>query len=365
MKKGEQRNKWTGANKNWEMSVLAMAACKKHWDSIAKPIGSLGIFEDIIIKIAGIQNSEQVDIGKKAVVIMCSDNGVVAEQVTQTDSSVTAVVAENFAKGIASINLMAMAAGAKVIPVDIGIAKDLQVEGLQNKKISYGTSNITKGPAMTRLQAETAIETGISIVKELKEEGYQMIGTGEMGIGNTTTSSAVASVLLKMSVEKVTGRGAGLSVEGLARKIRVIKEAIAVNRPDPNDPIGVLSKLGGYDIAGMTGLFLGGLRYGIPVVIDGVISSVAALIAVRLNAETLNIIIPSHMSKEPASVRIMEELGLSPVIHGKLALGEGTGTALLFPLLDMILKVYHFNSTFEAINVKAYERYDPRWPEKR
>jgi nicotinate-nucleotide--dimethylbenzimidazole phosphoribosyltransferase len=346
--------------KKWELSVSAMAACKNHWDSIAKPIGSLGIFEDIIIKIAGIQKSEQVDISKKAVVIMCSDNGVVTEQVTQTDSSVTAVVAENFAKGIASINLMAMASGAKVIPVDIGISRDVAAVGVQNKKISYGTGNIAKGPAMTRLQAERAIETGISIVKELKDEGYQIIGTGEMGIGNTTTSSAVAGVLLNLSVDTVTGRGAGLSAEGLTKKVGVIQEAIRINRPDPKDPLEVLAKLGGYDIAGMTGLFLGGMRYGIPIVIDGVISSVAALIAARIEPEAINYMIPSHMSKEPASVRIMEELGFSPVIHGNLALGEGTGTAMLFPLLDMILKVYHFNSTFEAIHVKAYERFDTR-----
>ncbi len=340
------------------IDLSAMAACKKHWDSIAKPIGSLGLFEDIIIKIAGIQGRELVDIGKKAVVIMCSDNGVVKEQVTQTDSSVTAIVTENFARGIASINRMAMAAGAAVIPVDLGIERDLQIDGVLNKKISYGTGNIAKGPAMTGEQAEKAIQTGIDVVKELKSEGYRIIGTGEMGIGNTTTSSAVASVLLNLPVGEVTGKGAGLSGEGLDRKIRVIEEAVRINRPDPNDPAEVLAKLGGYDIAGITGLYLGGLKYGIPIVIDGVISSVAALIAARINREAVKYMIPSHMSKEPASVRIMDELGLSPVIYGNLALGEGTGTALLFPLLDMVLKVYHFNSTFEDIQVKAYERFE-------
>ncbi|MGB8451807.1 MAG: nicotinate-nucleotide--dimethylbenzimidazole phosphoribosyltransferase [Anaerocolumna sp.] len=336
----------------------AMDACKKHWDSIAKPIAGLGLFEDIIIKIAGIQGSDYVDISKKAVVIMCSDNGVVKEKVTQTDSSVTAVVTENFAKGIASINQMAMAAGAFVIPVDIGVARDLKLGGLLNKKISYGTGNIAKKPAMTGEQAIKGIDTGIEIMKELKIKGYQIIGTGEMGIGNTTTSSAVASVLLNMPVEEVTGKGAGLSTEGLGRKIQVIKEAIRINRPDPADPVEVLAKLGGYDIAGMTGLYLGGMQYGIPIVIDGVISAVAALIAARINREAVNYMIPSHMSKEPASIRIMEELGLTPIIHGNLALGEGTGTALLFPMLDMVLKVYHFNSTFDDIKVQAYESFE-------
>lgn len=336
----------------------ARSLCKKHWDSIAKPIGSLGNFEDIIIQIAGIQGSAQVDIRKKAVVIMCSDNGVVQEKVTQTDSSVTAIVTENFARGITSINRMAMVTGADVIPVDIGVARDLSEDRILKKKISYGTNNIAKGPAMTTRQAQTAIETGIGIVKQLKEAEYRIIGTGEMGIGNTTTSSAVASVLLRLPVEEVTGRGAGLSGEGLDRKIKVIKEAIRINRPDPDDPIDVLAKLGGYDIAGLTGLYLGGLKYGLPIVIDGVISSVAAYLAAKLDKGTINYMIPSHLSKEPASSRIMENLGLNPVIHGSLALGEGTGTALLFPLLDTVLKVYHFHSTFEDIQVKAYEQFE-------
>ncbi len=338
----------------------AMIDSKKHWDNIAKPIGSLGVFEDLIIKIAGIQGSKNVDIGKKAVVIMCSDNGVVKENVTQTDSSVTAIVTENFAKGIASVNQMAMAAGAKVIPVDIGINRDLTAPGVMDRKISYGTGNIAKEAAMTMEQVLKAIETGMEIVKDLKEDGYKIIGTGEMGIGNTTTSSAVASVLLNLPVREVTGKGAGLSEEGLKNKVRVIEEAIRFNRPDPANPMEVLAKLGGYDIAGMVGLYLGGLEYGIPVVIDGVISSVAALIAARINREAVNYMIPSHMSKEPASIKIMEELGLTPVIYGNLALGEGTGAALLFPLLEMVLKVYHFNSTFENINVKAYERFDTK-----
>lgn len=341
-----------------EIDQAAMAACKKRWDSIAKPIGSLGLFEDMIVKIAGIQGSEQVDIFKKAVVIMCSDNGVVKEKITQTDSSITAIVTENFAKGIASINQMAGVTGAKVIPVDIGIERDIHTHGVLDKKISYGTGNIATEPAMTREQAIKGIEIGIELINTLKSEGYKIVGTGEMGIGNTTTSSAVASVLLNLPPEEVTGKGAGLSDEGLQRKIQVIQKAIVINQPNPADPLEVLAKLGGYDIAGLVGLFLGGALYGIPIVIDGVISSVAALIATRICPEAVNYMIPSHMSKEPASLRIMKELGLSPVIHGNLALGEGTGTTLLFPLLDMVLKVYHYNSTFEDIHVKAYERFE-------
>lgn len=336
----------------------AMKACKRHWDSIAKPIGSLGMFEDIIIKIAGIQGSEQVDISKKAVVIMCSDNGVVREGITQTDSSVTAIVTENFAKGIASINQMAMATGAKVIPVDLGVEREIRNAGVVNKKISFGTGNIALEPAMSKAQAKKAIDIGIDLVRQLKKEGYHMIGTGEMGIGNTTTSSAIASVLLNLPVREVTGKGAGLSEAGLRKKIRVIEQAIQINNPSPDDPAEVLEKLGGYDIAGLTGLYLGGMEYGIPIVIDGVISSIAALLAARMNREAVNYMIPSHLSKEPAGRKIMEELGLTPIICGNLALGEGTGTALLFSLLDTVLKVYHFNSTFADIKVKAYERFE-------
>ncbi len=363
---GKNKNKYNSGENDWYgdgkdragIDRSAMAACKKHWDGIAKPIGSLGLFEDIIIKIAGIQGSEQVDIGKKAVVIMCSDNGVVEEKVTQTDSFVTAVVTQNFARGITSINQMAMVSGAKVIPVDIGIERDIHGQGVTDKKIGYGTGNIAKGPAMTREQAQRGIEVGMEMIYALKTEGYKIIGTGEMGIGNTTTSSAVASVLLNLPVKEVTGRGAGLSREGLERKIRVIEEAVRINRPDPGNPVEVLAKLGGYDIAGITGLYLGGLKYGMPIVIDGVISSVAALIAARINRKAVDYMIPSHMSKEPAGEKIMEELGLSPVIHGNLALGEGTGTTLLFSLLDTVLKVYHYNSTFEDIRIKAYERFE-------
>lgn len=335
----------------------AMAESKKHWDNIAKPIEGLGLLEDMIIKLAGIQGNEMVDIRKRAIVIMCSDNGVVAEHVTQTDSSVTAIVTENFAKGISSVNRMAMVSNAKVIPVDIGIGIDINLDGVLDRKITYGTANIAKEPAMSRDQALQAISIGIQVVKDLKEEGYGIICTGEMGIGNTTTSSAIASVLLDMPVEEVTGKGAGLSQEGVLRKICVIKRAIEVNKPEQNDPIDVLAKLGGYDIAGITGLFLGGAVYRIPIVIDGMISAVAALIATRLCAKAVDYMIPSHMSKEPASIMIMKELGLNPIIHGNLALGEGTGAVLLISMLDMALNVYNQNNTFADMNITSYEKF--------
>lgn len=337
---------------------MALLASRRHWDNIAKPIQGLGIMEELIIKIAGIQGQEAVALEKKAVIVMCSDNGVVAEGVTQTDSHVTAVVTENFARGIASVNRMAAVAGADVIPVDIGVAEDLQEPGVRNRKIAYGTRNFAKEPAMSEAEAVRGILTGIELVKECKEKGYHLLATGEMGIGNTTTSSAMASVLLNVPVSTVTGKGAGLPAEGIRRKISVIENAVKTRKPDPSDALSVLANLGGFDIAGMAGVFLGGALYRIPVVIDGVISAVAALTAARLCPKSVHYMLASHMSNEPSSAMIMKELGLEPVIYGRLALGEGTGAVMLFPLLEMAYEVYLENSTFEHIKIEAYEHFD-------
>lgn len=327
-------------------------------DGLFKPIAGLGLFEHILTQIAAIQDSLQLEIRKKAVVVMCSDNGVVAEGVSQTEQQITALVAENMAAGKSSVCRMCKVVGADVIPVDLGIATDVSVPGLRVHKIAYGTKNIKLGPAMTREQAVEAIYVGMETVKELKEAGYRIIGTGEMGIANTTTSSALASILLDQPVEVVTGRGAGLTKEGISHKAEVIKEAINVNQPDKEDPIGLLSKLGGFDIAGLVGVFLGGAIYQIPIVIDGLISGVAALLAKQLCEKSILYMIPSHMGKEPASRLLMEALGMQPVIHGELALGEGTGAALLFPMLDMALTVYQMDETFGDYEVAAYERYE-------
>ena len=208
---------------------------------------------------------------------------------------------------------------------------------------------------MTREQAVQALETGIEMVRRLREDGYGLLATGEMGIGNTTTSSAVASVLLNRPAEEMTGRGAGLSGDGLDRKIHAIKKAIAVNRPDPKDAIDVLAKVGGFDIAGMAGMFLGGAALGVPVVIDGFISCVAALIAQRICPQAGDYMIASHVSKEPAAHLILEALGKEAVLHGEMCLGEGSGAVALFPFLDMGVAVYESMSTFEDIHVEQYK----------
>ncbi|BCJ96394.1 nicotinate-nucleotide--dimethylbenzimidazole phosphoribosyltransferase [Anaerocolumna cellulosilytica] len=342
----------------YALDGAAITEAKKRWDSIAKPIGSLGIFEDMIGRLAGIQKTPDILLHQKAMVVFCSDNGVVEEGVTQTDSSVTAIVTRNIAKGCANINHMARTVNAQVIPVDMGINSDIVESEVWQRKVSYGTGNIAKEPAMTSDNMLKALQTGIELAGELKAKGFHILGTGEMGIGNTTTSSAVASALLHLLPEEVTGRGAGLSDDGLKRKIQVIYKALEINRPDREDPFDILMKLGGYDIAGMAGLYLGGMKYGVPVIIDGFISSVAALVAKRICPEVVDFMLPSHKSKEPAANLILKELGLTPVIAGNLALGEGTGAVMLFPLLDMALSVYRSSTTFDAIQIKAYERFE-------
>ena len=250
-----------------------MKTARMRWDSIAKPLHSLGKMEDLITQIVGITGEEKVDLGKKALVAMCADNGVVEEGVTQTGQEVTKTVTENMTKHNATICIMSSMSGADVYPVDIGIATDCDNPGVLSRKIKYGTDNMAKGPAMSREEAIKAIEVGIDTVAELKEKGYNVFATGEMGIGNTTTSSAVCSVLLDQSVEKVTGKGAGLTNKDLEHKIEVIKQSIALNQVDANDPIDVLSKVGGLDIAGMVGCYIGGAALQVPVFIDGFISS--------------------------------------------------------------------------------------------
>lgn len=332
----------------------AMEKTRQRWNSIGKPLHSLGLLEEAIIKIAGIKGTADVHLNKRCVIVFCADNGVVCEGVTQTDSSVTAVVAKAIADGTSSINRMAQIFQADVLPVDIGIDREIFHKKIINRKISLGTQNITKGAAMSQEQAVEAISAGIDIAKKSAENGYEILVTGEMGIGNTTTSSAVASVLLDASPREVTGRGAGLDDAGLERKIKVIERAIAINCPDKNNALDVLSKLGGYDIAGMAGLFLGGAIYKIPVVIDGFISAVSAALAVKINPIAKEYMLCSHVSKEPAGRKMLDLIGFKPLITAELALGEGTGGILLLPLLDGALSVYNSAHSFDDLQIERY-----------
>ena len=336
-------------------SQEAMERCRQHWDSIAKPLHSLGKLEDALVRIAGMTGNERIHLDKKALVVMCADNGVVEEGVTQSGQEVTAIVSENMLSGKATSSIMCRSTGADIFPVDIGIARDTS---LRNEKVAYGTKNMAKGPAMTRQEAVQAIETGIRIVRELKEKGYQILATGEMGIGNTTTSSAVVSVLLGEDPKVMTGKGAGLTKKGLQKKVQVIREAVERMQPDKTDAIDVLSKVGGLDIAGLSGVYLGGAIYRIPVLIDGFISAVAALVAVRLVPECAGYILPSHLSDEPASRKILDALEKKPFLTCGMCLGEGTGAVAAMPLLEMGLQVYRKMGTFDDIHVEQYEVLD-------
>ena len=253
---------------------------------------------------------------------------------------------------------MAEVAGADLFPVDIGMVTDVPSVTRPEYKVAYGTENMRKGPAMTREQAAQAVVNGIQIVRKLVGQGYDILATGEMGIGNTTTSSAVISVLLDQDAEEVTGRGAGLSSEGLRRKVEVIRESVRLNQPDREDALDVLSKVGGLDIAGLAGVFLGGAVCHIPILIDGFISSAAALCAVRMAPECADYMLASHRSGETAGGRVLDALGLSPFLDCNMSLGEGSGAVAAMPLLDMGLAVYLKMSTFEEINVEQYEEYE-------
>ena len=332
----------------------AMSAARARWDAIAKPLHSLGLLEDAVVRLAGMLGTEQVALGRRGVVVMCADNGVVAQGVTQTGQEVTAVVTENMSRGASSVCRMAAVAGADVIPVDIGVARPVAGAGILQRNIRRGTADMTLGPAMTREEAERAVLTGVELAGELKAKGYGVLATGEMGIGNTTTAAAVVSVLLDKPPAQVTGRGAGLSSEGLARKIAAIEKAIMVNHPDPADPLDVLSKVGGLDLCGLCGVFLGGAYHRVPVLVDGLISSAAALAAAVFCPAAKDYMLGSHASGEPAGPLVLDALGLRPFLYAGMCLGEGTGAVAVLPLLDMALAVYGEMTTFEETRIDPY-----------
>ncbi len=337
-----------------QYSLQAEEACRRRWDAVAKPLHSLGILEDMVAKIAGIQDTDRVDLSSRCCLTFCADNGVVQEGVTQTDSAVTASVARSIARGTGNICQMAKVARCDVIAVDVGMLQEVDDPRVVDRRVAPGTHNIALGPAMTREQCLQAIAAGEDMVREMAMKGRKLIATGEMGIGNTTTSSAVACALTGANVARMTGRGAGLSDAGLRRKRAAVTRALSVNRPDPNDAVDVLMKVGGFDIAAMAGAFLGGAKYGVALLVDGFISSVAALCAQRMLPEAKDFMLATHVSREPAGAFLLKTLNLTPVITAGMALGEGTGAVAAMPLLDMALAVY-YGATFDDISVQAYQ----------
>lgn len=329
-------------------------------DYVAKPLDGLGKFEALTAQIGAIQRTEKIDISRKAVIIMCADNGIVAEGISQSGQEVTLAVVKKMAEKQTSVGKMAETIRVDTIPVDIGVNHKSKIPGVLDKRICPGTRNFRNEPAMTEKEAIKAIFTGIEMVSDCKEKGYKILATGEMGIGNTTTSSAVAAALLDCEVAEVTGRGAGLSDEKLIHKQKIITEAIDKYDLKKADALRILETVGGFDIAGLAGVCIGGALYHVPIVLDGVISMVAALLAERIVPGTKNYLIPSHKGKEPAMGRLAKELNVEPVIDAKMALGEGTGAVMMFSLLDIALSVYQDKTTFSDMNIEQYERFSNR-----
>ena len=339
-----------------------MAGIKANWDRIAKPLDSLGDFETLVCRIGAIQGIEYPDIAKRAAVIFCADNGITEENVSQSSKEVTLTVARALGSGISSACTLGKLAGVEVIPVDIGIDTAEPIEGVRNAKVAQGTRNFLKAPAMSDEELLAALGFGIGMVSELQQRGASMISMGEMGIGNTTTATAVLCAALGQNTATLTGRGAGLDDAGLLRKKEVIRKALGIYRFDKiGDPreraYQILRCVGGLDMAGLAGLAIGGALYHVPVVLDGVISSASALIAAMMVPGVKDYLIPSHKGKETGNNMALSALGLRPLIGGNMALGEGTGALMLFPLLDMVMGYYANGAGFTDYGMAKYSRF--------
>jgi len=321
-------------------------------DNLTKPLGSLGRLEELAKQICGITGKTSLTLENKVIFTLAADHGVTDEGISAYPKEVTAQMVYNFIGGGAGINVLAKHVGARVVVVDMGVASDLKPNpGLRVKKINYGTKNMAKGPAMSRDEAIKAICAGIEVFEEELKRGVDIAGTGEMGIGNTTSASAITAVFTGKSVEEVSGKGAGLDDSGLRNKIEVIKKSLIINKPDATDAIDVLSKVGGFEIAGLAGIILAAAYYKTPVVIDGFISGAAALIAFKIEPKVKDYMIAAHKSQEGGHKIILEHIGLRPLLDLDLRLGEGTGGALGIGLADAAIKILTQMATFKSANV--------------
>lgn len=327
---------------------MAMDAARRWQAKLAKPPGSLGKLEDIAVRLSGVTKSLHNSINRCRIIVLCADNGVVEEGVGSAPRSVTMAQAVNMTKHLTGMSSMARAFGDEVQVVDMGIADAYDCPAILNRKIAPGTRNLRFEPAMTRQETLRAILTGVELAEQAKDEGVDVLGVGEMGIANTTTSAAVLSVLTVLSVEEVTGRGGGITDENFLHKKRVILEAINRHKPNKNDPIDVLSAVGGLDLAAMCGVFLGAARCRLPVVIDGFISVVAALCAVRLCPAVRDYLFPSHASYERGYAVAAAELGLEPWLLLDMRLGEGSGCPIAFRVLQAACAAANGMATFEG-----------------
>ena len=330
----------------------AMSAAEARQLQLTKPPRALGRLEALSIQLAGITAKPRPRLDHKLVAVMAADHGVVAEGVSAFPAEVTPGMVMNFAAGGAAINVLARQVGARVLVTDVGVNADLSAAaGVRQRKVRMGTANMALGPAMTRDEALRAIGVGIDLVDEELRNGLDIVATGDMGIGNTTASSAVIAALTGLPVARVTGRGTGITAEALAGKVAVIEKALAVNAPDPSDPVDVLAKVGGLEIAALTGVVLGAAANRVPVVMDGFISAAAVLAAVRLCHEAVDYILPSHVSIEIGHQAVLDELGLIPLFDLEMRLGEGTGAALAMGIIEAAARILDEMATFESAGV--------------
>jgi nicotinate-nucleotide--dimethylbenzimidazole phosphoribosyltransferase len=327
------------------------AAAQRAFDAKTKPRGSLGRLEELASRVAAIRRQPAPGPEPAAVVVVAGDHGIAEEGVSAYPQEVTAQMLANFAAGGAAICVLARAAGARLVVVDAGVSGDLRVEGVLDRRIGPGTANAARGPAMTRAQAVQALETGIELAEELAGEGVGLLALGDMGIGNTAISSAIAACLLGREPEELVGRGTGVDDDGLRAKAAAVRRALEVNAPDPRDPVGVLAAVGGFEHGVLAGLVLGAAAAHVPVVLDGVIVSAAALLAARIAPAARGAMIAAHLSPEPAHTLVLADLGLTPLLDLGMRLGEGSGAALGVQLVDDALLLLRDMATFEGAGV--------------
>ena len=330
-----------------------MEKARERVDNLIKPPHSLGKLEELAVQLAGIFGVLYPAVDKKAIVVMAADHGVYEEGVSSNPQEVTYAQTMFIAKGISGVGVLAKSSGAKIVTVDIGVKEDFPSDvGVIDRKIKQGAGNIAKGSAMTREEAIRSLEVGIEIAEAEVKKGANLLGTGEMGIGNTTPSTAVLSVLGSINPCKITGNGAGTGHGGITHKVDVIRKAIEINHPDKTDAIDVLAKVGGLEIGGMAGVMIGAAANRVPVVVDGYISTAAALIAVSIEPKVKDYLISSHASAEPGGQKASELLGIRPMLHMDMCLGEGSGAALAFPLVEAACRMMKEMATFSEVGLE-------------
>ena len=339
-----------------ELDNTAMAAAKARQDMLTKPAGSLGRLEELSIQLAGVSGKEIPEIKDKVIITMAGDHGVVEEGVSAFPQEVTPQMVLNFLYNGAAINVLAKHVGARITVVDMGVAAEMEAHPLLvNKKVAHGTANMTKGPAMTREEAVQAILAGVEVVEAEIEKGLDIVGTGDMGIGNTTPSAAIASALTGIEPAKIAGRGTGVDDEGLKRKIDAIERALETNKPDPKDGLDILTKVGGFEIAGLVGVILGAAANRKPVMVDGFISTAAAMIAVAIAPVVRPYLISAHHSQEYGHMKMLDWLGLKPLVDLDFRLGEGTGAALGITFAEAACQILADMATFAEAGVTDKE----------